>query len=83
MEKFTAETILSGKFSFLSASAAKKKHQLHYQVYFIKMSYQKSVKSSQKPELIDLTQDEFVDFTQKKSDNGEIQVLHTSVRHKW
>ena len=42
-------------------------------------SSQKS-KSSQKPELIDLTQDEFVDLTQEISDNSSVTYVS---KHKW
>ena len=78
MEKFTAETILSGKFNFLSAAEAKKKHQVYFLTNFIKMSLcnvnssQKSKCKSSQPELIDLTQDEFVDLTQGISDNASV-----------
>ena len=78
MEKFTAETILSGKFNFQSAAEAKKKHQVYILTNFIKMSLsnvnssQKSKCKSSQPELIDLTQDEFVDLTQEISDNSRV-----------
>ena len=79
MKKFIAETIFSGKFNFLSAAEAEKNQVLSsiFLTNFFKMSLsnvnssQKS-QSSQKPELIDLTQDEFVDLTQEISDNSSI-----------
>ena len=80
MKKFTAEIIFSGKFNFLSASAANKKHQLDYFYISSKCLFQKKVKSSQEPELIALTQIDFVDLTEEKCDNGgdSTDVTHIS-----
>ena len=86
LEKFTAETILSGKFNFLSAAEAKKNQILSsiFLTIFFKMSLSNvnsSQKSqfSQKPELIDLSQDEFVDLTQISDNSGVTYVSETQM----
>ena len=88
LEKFTAETTLSGKFNFLSV--AERNDQFTTFVLYIssicKMSVQNNVKKSGKksgqpePEVIDLTQIDLVDLTEEKSENGgdSTDVTHIS-----